>query len=1456
MKKTFTILVVLATLIPFYASAQLKSTSVRISASSDDAEERGANATSSPGRMDLTSSDIELVADGNDGDQYIGFRFANLAVPSGVKIMNAYIQFTVDEDDAAPGEVIFKVEDTDNGSTFTSTDFDISSRTTLTDSVVWSNIPNWPTVGASGDDQKTPDLSVLIQSIIDKSGWKSGNAINIIATGTGERVAESYDGTSSAAPLLVVEYMEATTVTFTLGANSDDAEMDANTGNMDLTSSDIELTIDGSSIQLVGTRFPNISIPKGSIIDHAYIQFTVDEANTGGDVDVLIAVEEEDNAAAITSTTQDLFARDYNTNNVVIWNNIPDWGTVNDAGEDQRTPDVSSLLQMIVDRSGWKSGNAILFGMVDPYVLSVPGYKGNTSKRVAQTRDKSTSRAPKLVVSYFPPASYQTGTFPISLGSSWKYDDSGDDLTLTGWETNSFDDKEWSFGNGLFGYGDGVENTTLNFGTDPSNKTTTYYFRNIFEVEDSSIYDSLVFGLIRDDGAIVYVNGVEAFRSNMPSGIVDNTTFASSAVGGSDETTLQMFKTGNLLKNGTNVIAVELHQASASSSDLGFDLEVGFELPPLEPTTFPLTKGTAWHYNDSGKDLGKTNWKDASFDDDNWSWGAGPLGYGDAMNTTISFGPNASNKIITYYFRRELDIDLSLLPDTIQIGLRRDDGALVYLNGTEIIRSNMPSGPIDYLTHSSTIVSGGEEVSYFTFRFPKSIFKDGLNTVAVEIHNRDNTSSDLGFDLFIEEAPVPNAPSLGCTEGENHIACFRSIAPTAQTSNMIIPTGSHRFQMIFKQGDAYTIGSGNAPGNHDFTGYIPLNGKSDLGHLAINHENSPGGVSMLDISYNDSTKLWTVDSSQAVDFSSPELVKTVRNCSGGITPWGTIITAEESTPSGDENNDGYEDIGWLVEIDPITAKVVDYDNDGKQDKLWAMGRMSHENVVVANDNKTAYYGEDGGTHCVYKFVADKEKDLSSGTLYVLQLDQPLVGNDPTGTTAKWIKMPNTTQSDRNNANSIAAALGGTNFNGVEDVEISPIDGKIYFTAKGRNRVYRFTDKDTTAVDFETFVGGTSYVLNTNRGVYEEAWGSGNDNLTFDNKGNLWVLQDGGNNYIWMVRPDHTQSKPKVELFASMPAGSEPTGLTFTPDYKFGFFSVQHPSGSNTPQTDASGNDITFNGSATVVFSRDGLLGAQALQPGFMVDTTVVVVGNSVVLTDTTLNYPTSRKWTIESATLSNPSNKVQTVTFNETGFYDVTLEVANELGAYTLISKNVIEVIDPAPKASFEADNTTITEGEYVIFTDKSTNNPTEWNWTFEGGKPATSTYPTPIVIYETPGTYKVTLTAKNRAGNDVVEINDYITVDEYVGIDNAAADAYKLYPNPTLGVVNLDLETKAGDQVVVELYDMNGKLVSTLLDQKAEGGAQSWSFDLNEQSTESNSFIIVIKNGDSIKNHMIQIIK
>jgi len=605
----------------------------------------------------------------------------------------------------------------------------------------------------------------------------------------------------------------------------------------------------------------------------------------------------------------------------------------------------------------------------------------------------------------------------------------------------------------------------------------------------------------------------------------------------------------------------------------------------IQAQTLVFNKNASWSYKDNNQ-AQPAGWNAQTYDISTWAVGNGPLGYGDPVTTTINSG------LTTAYFAKDFTVDLSTLSDTMELGVMRDDGIIVYLNGEEVVRDNMPADAVTFNTFSSTTIDGAAESVYNIFSIPKSKFVNGVNRFSIELHNRSTTSSDLRIDAYLKTTTNTTTP---VTCNGTHISCFTSIVPTAQTNKLIIPA-EHKYQLILKEGDSYTEGGGLVGGQNDFTAYVPKTGSSTNGYLSVNHETNPGGVTMAEINYNATSKLWQLTKSRAVSFSDPSLVQTIRNCSGGITPWGTVVTAEESVTSNDVNNDGYKDYGWLVEIDPATAQVISKNADGTKGKLWQMGIMNHENVVINNAGTVAYYGEDGGTHMVYKYVMDTPNDLSSGNLYVLKLDQGLTtAGDPVGTTATWIQVPNKTKADQNNTNNNALTVGGTKFNGVEDVDISPLDGRIYFTAKGLDRVYRLQDNGTTASQVETFVGGGSsvYSFNTAQGMKSEAWGDGNDNLTFDELGNLWVLQDGGKNYIWVIAPDHTQANPKVRLFASMPAGSEPTGLTFTPDHKFGFFSIQHPDSTISTDVDATGNTIDYKGkSATIVIALKSNLGIE------------------------------------------------------------------------------------------------------------------------------------------------------------------------------------------------------------------------------------------------------------------------
>jgi len=163
---------------------------------------------------------------------------------------------------------------------------------------------------------------------------------------------------------------------------------------------------------------------------------------------------------------------------------------------------------------------------------------------------------------------------------------------------------------------------------------------------------------------------------------------------------------------------------------------------------------------------------------------------------------------------------------------------------------------------------------------------------------------------------------------------------------------------------------------------------------------------------------------------------------------------------------------------------------------------------------------------------------------------------------------------------------------------------------------------------------------------------------------------------------------------------------------------------------------------------------------FSADTTTVSAGGSINFTDLSTNSPTSWDWTFEGGTPSGSTAQNPTVTYNTAGTYDVSLTAANSAGSDTETKTNYITVTAPQPPvANFTASTTTPSVGQSVTFTDTSTNAPTSWSWTFEGGTPSTSTAQNPTVTYNTAGTFDVTLTATNAAGSDVETKTDYIDV-------------------------------------------------------------------------------------------------
>jgi hypothetical protein len=168
----------------------------RIAASADDADQKSATGTADLGTGEL---DLGLLPN--------GLRF-QLPIPQGATIVRAYVQFTVEDPSTGPTTLTIQGEASDNARPFkTGVKREITNRPRTASSVSWS-VPGWPTRGAAGLDQQTQDLSTVLQEIVNRPGWVSGNWLALIITGNGHRQAWTFDGKRTMAPLLHVEYVQ------------------------------------------------------------------------------------------------------------------------------------------------------------------------------------------------------------------------------------------------------------------------------------------------------------------------------------------------------------------------------------------------------------------------------------------------------------------------------------------------------------------------------------------------------------------------------------------------------------------------------------------------------------------------------------------------------------------------------------------------------------------------------------------------------------------------------------------------------------------------------------------------------------------------------------------------------------------------------------------------------------------------------------------------------------------------------------------------------------------------------------------------------------------------------------------------------------------------------------------------------------------------------------------------
>ena len=418
--------------------------------------------------------------------------------------------------------------------------------------------------------------------------------------------------------------------------------------------------------------------------------------------------------------------------------------------------------------------------------------------------------------------------------------------------------------------------------------------------------------------------------------------------------------------------------------------------------------------------------------------------------------------------------------------------------------------------------------------------------------------------------------------------------------------------------------------NNDFTCFIPLQDKQDDGLLWVNHEyTDPLFVS--NYNFADPEQLRTreqvdqemrsvggsiirvkklnnrwrfvhsdkynrrLDATTPIPFNWDEKIKdadhaigTHSNCSGGITPWGTILTCEENydqffgeteydrdnKPAHRASSIGWEEYypyppehyGWVVEVDPLT---------GKAQKHVALGRFAHEccTITELEDGRVvAYTGDDMVNMFIYKFVSSQKHSLKEGTLYVADTYN-----------GRWIpldydKHPILRQRFKNQTEVLircreaARLVGATPQNRPEDIEIDPLTGNIIIALTNNVQVGDYHGKILKIIETDGKYDALTFKPEIMATGGEETGFSCPDNLVFDLSGNLWFTSDisgslmnvadkpyasfKNNGLFVLIR--HGKRAGEIVQIMSAPIHAELTGPWFSPDYKTLFLSVQHP----------------------------------------------------------------------------------------------------------------------------------------------------------------------------------------------------------------------------------------------------------------------------------------------------------
>ena len=359
------------------------------------------------GSVDVNGNTLNLGRDGSS-TQAVGLRYAGINIARGATILEARLEFVAVSTDENVAEFEIRIEDAADSEAFDDSNNGVSGRSYHSGGVAWD-----PEEWYEETQYESPDIKDLVQSVISRDDWCTGNAMTFsvsdVSGNTGERRAYSYekavaDGVNYVPQLRIVQDPDTVvseddcvgdiqTLSRQVASNSDDAEQDDNGTGFDKGSPELDVPED-----VVGVRFRDIDIPKDAVIESAFIRFISHRNRSGG---LSLTVHGEDLINPPTYEANNGPVDRALLSESVSWNNlqgVAEGGTVD-------TPDLKVIVQRLVVDSNWEAGNAMAFQLRQ---------KSGNQRQGFRSRDRSSSEAPQLFITYSAGGSGSgSGTTPV-----------------------------------------------------------------------------------------------------------------------------------------------------------------------------------------------------------------------------------------------------------------------------------------------------------------------------------------------------------------------------------------------------------------------------------------------------------------------------------------------------------------------------------------------------------------------------------------------------------------------------------------------------------------------------------------------------------------------------------------------------------------------------------------------------------------------------------------------------------------------------------------------------------------------------------------------------------------------------------------------------------------------------------------------------------------------------------